>query len=363
MSKPAWKRSSDEARAGGGGIFLRNKNDKGKKEESSDEQTNLTKRRDTHEAFLELGDKDIKNSRKGGAVKSSTCTGVEKGSDISVADCGEELYIGAEPRHVNIEGTEVSLSKAASKKENKNKKNLRQEKNREAKSSKIWPGESASEVKHSKIGPFPLPHTGATNSLEHDEINEVGMKNSLSLVPTSIVFKKTKGCKLPSNKAGSKHSCLSSIATGGRDSDRIDEFDVPQFEGLQQAALASLHDDFDDSVLELTRTARNTSDTVLVRSQDPFAIFEFGPDEDWFKEPDKDDRAEVRGVPSSTPRQLGWEATVVSSVLSQTGSKCSVSGSVGCREDFRPVVSKVRWVEIAHEWSDFEYPLHLLAAC
>ena len=184
-------------------------------------------------------------------------------------------------------------------------------------------------------------------------------ESSCPLVPTSIVLKKIQGRTTLLNKAGSSHSRMSSKVTGGRDSDKIYEFDVPQFEGLQQAVLASLHDDFDDSALALTNTVWNTRDIDPVLRQDPFAIFEFGPDEDWFKEPDTDDCAAARGALPCTPRQSGWESTVVSSALSRTGSKRSVRGSADCSEDFRPVVSTVRWAEIAHEWSDFEYPLSI----
>ena len=70
MSKSAWRRSSDEARAGGGGNFFKDKSDKAaKKEESTEEQINLTRRRDTHETFLELGDKGAKTIKKMGRLK------------------------------------------------------------------------------------------------------------------------------------------------------------------------------------------------------------------------------------------------------------------------------------------------------
>ena len=107
---------------------------------------------------------------------------------------------------------------------------------------------------------------------------------------------------------------MSSKVTGGRASDKIYQSDVPQFEGLQQAVLASLHDDFDDSALALTNTVWNTRDIDPVLIQDPFAIFEFGPDEDWFKEPDTDDCGATWGAPPCS-RQSGWESTVVSLAL------------------------------------------------
>ena len=248
-----------------------------------------------------------------------------------VADCSGVSQMGLVACNAKMDNTDAGQSKAASKIENKKKKNLRQEKNREAKSSKNWPGEGGSEVKHSKLGPFPfpaksskswpgegesevkhhklgpfpLPYIGAAHPLEHDRISDVDKESSCPLVPTSIVLKKIQGRTTLLNKAGSSHSRMSSKVTGGRDSDKIYEFDVPQFEGLQQAVLASLHDDFDDSALALTNTVWNTRDIDPVLRQDPFAIFEFGPDEDWFKEPDTDDCAAARGALPCTPRQSG----------------------------------------------------------
>ena len=248
-----------------------------------------------------------------------------------VADCSGVSQMGLVACNAKMDNTDAGQSKAASKIENKKKKNLRQEKNREAKSSKnwpgeggsevkhsklgpfpfpaksskIWPGEGESEVKHHKLGPFPLPYIGAAHPLEHDRISDVDKESSCPLVPTSIVLKKIQGRTTLLNKAGSSNSRMSSKVTGGRDSDKIYEFDVPQFEGLQQAVLASLHDDFDDSALALTNTVWNTRDIDPVLRQDPFAIFEFGPDEDWFKEPDTDDCAAARGALPCTPRQSG----------------------------------------------------------
>ena len=105
---------------------------------------------------------------------------------------------------------------------------MRQEKNRETKSSNIWPSEGVSEVKHPKLGPFPHPHTGATHISEHDSNSDVGMESSRTLVPTSIVLKKTQDRTSLLNKAGASNSCLPPKATGGSVLDRLDEFDVPQ---------------------------------------------------------------------------------------------------------------------------------------
>ena len=98
-----------------------------------------------------------------------------------------------------------------------------------------------------------------THISEHDSNSNVGMESSFTLVPTSIVLKRTQGRTSLLNKAGISHSYLPPKVTGGSVLDRLDEFDVLQFDGLQQAVLASLHDDFDDSALELTCTAWNTS--------------------------------------------------------------------------------------------------------
>ena len=68
MSKPAWMRSSDEARAGGGGSFLNDKNDKAAKEdEGSDEERALTKKnKQNYQSHLKLVDKQM------GTVSAST---------------------------------------------------------------------------------------------------------------------------------------------------------------------------------------------------------------------------------------------------------------------------------------------------
>ena len=65
--------------------------------------------------------RSLNKNRKGGAINSSTGMSVENESNISAAVCSGAPYIRAVPRPVNIESTDTSQSKAATKKENKKK--------------------------------------------------------------------------------------------------------------------------------------------------------------------------------------------------------------------------------------------------